>query len=146
VAIPEFTVHGELPPALHPATLTEVIERFGSGSKSRETAAKDLLRIVELARSTGQLDRVIVFGSFVTSKTDPNDVDVILIMKDEFRLESCPAPAARLFDHAEAQARHGASVFWIRPSLLIHDTLEQFIARWQLTREGRLRGIVEVIE
>ena len=38
----------------------------------------------------------------------------------------------------------GASVFWIRPALLVLETLEEFIAHWQITRDQTRRGIVEV--
>lgn len=89
---------------------------------------------------------MIVFGSFVTSKLEPNDVDVILVMRDEFRVESCPQQAKLLFDHATAEDELGASVFWIRPGLLIADTLDKFIQRWQLKRDGGQRGLVEVME
>ena len=44
-----------------------------------------------------------------------------------------------------AQARFGASVFWMRPGLLIGETLEQFIDYWQIKRDGGQRGIVDVI-
>lgn len=60
-------------------------------------------------------------------------------------LEDCPIEARVLFDHAVAQARYGASVFWIRPGLLIGEDVEEFIAYWQLKRDGSRRGIVEVV-
>jgi len=50
-----------------------------------------------------------------------------------------------LFDHAVAQARYGASIFWVRPELLIGESLEDFVAYWQIKRDGSRRGIVEVI-
>jgi len=49
------------------------------------------------------------------------------------------------FDHAVAQARFGASIFWMRPALLIGETVEQFIEYWQIKRGGGQRGIVDVI-
>jgi hypothetical protein len=101
---------------------------------------------VELARGTGQLQSLIVFGSFVTAKVRPNDVDVILVMNDNFRFEDCDEKKIVLFSHERAQQELGASIFWIRPSLLINDSLELFIARWQQKRDGGLRGIVEIIE
>ena len=36
------------------------------------------------------------------------------------------------------------SVFWVRPSLLFLETLEEFIAGWQVKRDQTRRGIVEV--
>jgi hypothetical protein len=97
-----------------------------------------------LARRTGHLVRFIVFGSYVTAKPDPNDVDVVLIMDDEFRLELCPPESRALFDHGAAQRELGASIFWMRPAMLLLETVDDFIAHWQRTRDGGLRGIVEV--
>jgi hypothetical protein len=91
------------------------------------------------------MQRFILFGSYITTKPDPNDVDVILVMEDTFRLETCPPATQGLFDHAVAQVRYGASIFWARPSLLISEDVETFIASWQRKRDGTRRGIVEVI-
>ena len=74
-----------------------------------------------------------------------NDVEVILVMDDEFRLEHCPIEARGLFDHATAQARYGASIFWVRPGLLLGETIEDFVSHWQIKRDGSKRGIVEVV-
>jgi len=51
-----------------------------------------------------------------------------------------------LFDHAIAQARYGASIFWARPSAILLEPLEEFIAAWQVKRDGSLRGILDVME
>ncbi len=66
-------------------------------------------------------------------------------MDDAFHLPECPVEARGLFDHAVAQARYGASVFWIRAGLLFNVGVEEFIGAWQLKRDGSTRGIVEVI-
>src|SRR5438876_600775 len=42
---------------------------------------------------------------------EPRDVDVVLIMSADFRVEACARESRTLFSHAEAQARYGASVF-----------------------------------
>ena len=102
------------------------------------------MHVVDLARRTGQLQRLVVFGSYITAKPEPNDVDLILVMTDSFRLEECLPESRGLFDHPVAQARYCASIFWIRPSLLIADTLEEFIAFWQVKRNGEKRGIIEI--
>jgi hypothetical protein len=52
----------------------------------------------------------------------------------------------KLFYHDEAEAEFGTSIFWSRPSMLVHDTLEEFIGYWQTKRDLGRRGIVEVIE
>jgi hypothetical protein len=81
----------------------------------------------------------------VTAEANPNDIDVVLVMDDTFRLEVCPIESRGLFDHAVAQARYGASIFWLRPGLLIGGSVDDFIAYWQIKRDGSKRGIVEVI-
>lgn len=95
MALPDFNEAGDLPPEVHRATLDEILERFGSGSARRTACARRLAHIFELARRTGSLRFLIVFGSFVTRKEEPNDVDVILIMDDAFQLEKCPTNRAR---------------------------------------------------
>lgn len=113
--------------------------------QKRQAVTDRLLRICELARATGKLERFIIFGSYITAKPEPNDVDVVLVMRD-FDCNSCDNEMRTLFQHDQAAAEFGASIFWIRPSLLILDTLEEFIAHWQIKRDGTRRGIVEVIE
>jgi len=66
-------------------------------------------------------------------------------MDDTFRLDQCPMESRALFDHAVCQARYGASVFWMRPGLLLGETVEQFILYWQVKRGGGQRGIIDVI-
>ena len=143
--LPDFDNNGDLPPGVHRAAWTDVMARFGEGSGQREVCTRRLAHLHERARRTGCLQRFIIFGSYVTAKTNPNDVDVILIMDDAFRLENCPMESRGLFDHAVAQARFGASIFWMRPALLIGETVEQFIVYWQIKRGGGQRGIVDVI-
>ena len=143
--LPDFNASGDLPSGVHRASWNEILRRFGGGGGQRDICTRHLIHVYELAKRTGCLSRLVIFGSYVTAKMEPNDVDIVLIMDDTFRLENCPIESRGLFDHAVAQARCGASVFWIRPALLIGETLEQFIAYWQTKRGGGQRGIVDVI-
>jgi hypothetical protein len=144
--LPPLDPLGDLPPGVHAARLAEVIARFGASEGLRGLCTRRLVHLIELARRTGHLKSCVVFGSYVTAKTDPNDVDVVLVMDDNFRLDHCPAESRALYDHALAQARFGASIFWIRPGMLLDETLEDFIEYWQITRSGAKRGIVNIIE
>jgi hypothetical protein len=114
------------------------------GRLSEEQVTDCLNRIYQLASATGHLDRLIVFGSYVSDVNDPNDVDVILVMRNEFRSEDCPTESAILFDHTRANDELGASIFWVRPDMLLGEPLERFLAFWQTKRDGRRRGIVEI--
>jgi hypothetical protein len=126
--------------------LTEITARFGTGSPKREAATAVLRRVHELVKNTGKLDRFVIFGSYVTAKMEPNDADVVFVMKNDFVLAACEGETRDLFDHQRAAQIFGASIFWVRPSMLILETVEEFIAHWQIKRDLSRRGIVEVIE
>jgi len=143
--LPEFNAAGDLPPGVYRTILEEVLRRFGAESGARGACTKRLAHIFDLARRTGYVRRFVIFGSYVTAKKEPNDVDVILVMDDDFHLEDCPIELRGLFDHAVAQARYGASIFWTRPGVLIGESVEEFIGYWQIKRGRERRGIVEVI-
>jgi hypothetical protein len=109
-------------------------------------AWQTLRHLRELASRTGKLSRLLVFGSFVTAKPSPEDVDVVLVMEQDFRFELVPREVRTLFSHAEAQARFGASVFWLREGMLTPALMDEFLAAWQTTRNGARRGIVEIVK
>lgn len=142
--LPGFNAFGDLPEGNHPASLAEVIARFGSGSVQRAAVTGRLQRIYQLAVGTNQLDRLVVFGSYVSDVNDPNDVDVILVMRNDFRSEACPIESSILFDHTRANDELKASIFWVRPDMLFGEPLKEFLAFWQTKRDGRRRGVVEI--
>ena len=143
MALPPITDAGDLPVGVHPATLREVVDRFAAGTARRRAVSLRLERIHRVASATGHLGRFIVFGSFVTDKPEPNDVDVFL-MEDSFDASQLTGEAALLFDHPAAQAHFGASVFWLR-RLAAWEGAQAAVEYWQVKRGGGQRGIVEVI-
>lgn len=73
-------------------------------SCGRPLQASTLRHLHALATRTGHLERFLIFGSFVTNKELPGDVDVVLVMADAFKLEEAPRESRTLFSHAEADA------------------------------------------
>lgn len=141
---PQYDSNGDLPIGVYQATLAQVIEHFGTDTLQRQIVARRLERIYALARSTGQMARFVVFGSFVTAKPEPNDIDIFLLMEDTFDSTQIIGDAAIIFDHAAAQNHEGASVFWIRRMAAMggeQATLEY----WQIKRDKTQRGIIEVV-
>jgi hypothetical protein len=121
-----------------------VLEHFGHGSVTRRVVAARLERIYRLVHATGDLRRFVVFGSFITEKADPNDVDVFLVMEDTFNVGQLTGAARLLFDHATAQANFGASVFWLRRLAALGGE-EGAITLWEVKRDGSRRGLVEIV-
>jgi predicted nucleotidyltransferase len=124
--------------------MAEVLLRFGSGTRQREAVSVRLQRIHELAGASGAVERLIIFGSYVTAKPEPNDIDLLLVLREDFQLDEADEAVRLLFDHARATEEYGASIFWLRPSMLVLETLEEFLAHWQIKRDRTRRGIVEV--
>jgi Family of unknown function (DUF6932) len=135
---------GDLPVGVYHASLSEVIEHFGSGTPQRRIVGRRLVRIFDLASSTGHLARFIVFGSFVTSKPEPNDVDIFMLMEDSFDVSQVTGAASVVFRQSTAQNWLGASIFWLRLFAAIGGE-QAAIEDWQFKRDGTRRGIVEVI-
>jgi len=142
--LPNFDSQGELPEGVHEATMDEIIMRFGSGTPQRQAVTTRLLRIYNLIKATGKLERLIIFGSYITTKPHPNDVDLVVVLADDFKLQACDEETRMLFEHTRATEEFGATIFWIRPAMLLLETLEEFIEHWQIKRDRTRRGIVEV--
>jgi predicted nucleotidyltransferase len=145
MSLPAANEYGDLPPGIHVAGWEEVRERFGLKPQARRRALAKLRLLYDLATRTGHLRRFLVFGSFVSGKTTPRDVDVALIMSADFRLEDAPRESQTLFSHADAEARYGASVFWIREGMLPVELVADFMETWQTTRDGGRRGLLEIV-
>lgn len=141
---PEFDSNGDLPVGIHQATLTQTLQHFGTGTAQRVRLGQRLERIYMLAHSTGKVARFIVFGSFVTAKSAPGDVDIFLLMEDSFDADRVSGEASLVFDLQKAQNVLGASVLWIRKQMIISNE-RGAIEDWQIKRDKSRRGIVEVI-
>lgn len=144
MALPPLTDAGELALGVHRASLREILDQFGVGSAQRKVLALRLDRIYRVAAATNHLARFVVFGSFLTNKPEPQDVDLFLVMQDTFDASRLAGDAHLLFDHAAAQAHFGASVFWVRHRAAWPDE-HAAVEFWQVKRGGGRRGVVEVI-
>src|SRR2546425_13367520 len=91
--IPGFTASGTLPPGIHDAEdWSEVVRRFG-GTPERNALLAKLRSGLDNLRDAG-CPWVLLDGSFVTSKPDPNDVDGCWEIEgtDLERLDPCFLP------------------------------------------------------
>jgi hypothetical protein len=103
-----------------------------------------LIHIYNLAHSTGHVARFIIYGSFVTAKPSPNDVDIFILMDDSFRPAKVKDEVAIIFDHMATHNYEGASVFWTTHTGALGGE-QSVLEDWQYKRDKTKRGIVEVI-
>ena len=132
--IPAFDDEGYLPPGIHLATVQEIGVRFGRESELRRVQMESLLWLVELARRAG-VQRIVVNGSFVTDKLEPNDVDCVLLVGAGFPRDEA----------AEAELLSGLP--FINMELVDQEAFEQFTEKTFATDRDLVRkGMIEVMQ
>ena len=142
--IPNFDQSGNLPIGIYQAALEAIRQRFGQASHRRVALTNQLHRVIDLARSTGHLRQVFIWGSYVTNKITPGDIDLLLVMSEDFDSDNIAPPVKSVFDASSAQNQFNASILWIteRTEQAIRDLILEQI---QTRRDQGRRGIVEVI-
>lgn len=73
---------GFLPPGVHDMTLEEVGRQYGSFSSTdkRPSLFKKLQQFADQAKAAGFVRFLIVNGSFISSKSNPGDIDLIVVV------------------------------------------------------------------
>ena len=81
--IPPLNANGLLPAGVHLTTLDEIRDRFGvfRGTDRRPALFARLLEFVSSMRRSDLFEALVVDGSFVTAKADPNDIDAIAVLR-----------------------------------------------------------------
>ena len=131
--IPNLDDRGYLPPGIHRATFEEVAERFGWQSEIRRVQIESLGWLVEAAKRAGA-ERLIINGSFVTDKLEPNDVDCLVLTRPGF-----PRTAA-----GEEELFSGLPFMQIQ--LVDRETFDIFAQKvFALDLDGNAKGLVEVM-
>jgi len=141
--IPHYNQDGNLPEGIHVASEEELLTEFSAGTARRKWLGDRLKELLVLAKSTGKLERFFVWGSFVSNKESPNDLDLLIIMDKDFELEKTPENCKIIFNHVGAKVRFHADVFWSKSSIG-EDTLRLWLDTYQMTKDFKRRGIVEV--
>lgn len=141
---PDLESDGYLPPGIHAASFHQVEECFGVGSEARERQAELLRLLIEAARSYPTIKRVLLWGSFVTDKPEPNDLDYSIVVSVGHPLTQVAPEHRRFFVPSDARRFYGADANY----LVIYDyPLERYIERMDFLchrRDKQPCGIVEI--
>jgi len=80
--LPSLNEHGDLPAGIYDCTLEEVRGRFGGfqGSDRRSKLWTSFVEFIGEAKTSGLFEELLLDGSFVTGKPDPNDIDIIMVV------------------------------------------------------------------
>ncbi len=110
MAIPLLDEHGFLPGGVHDCTLNELKARFGSFqiSDRRPQLFARLEAFLSEAKASRLVVSVVVDGSFVTAKPDPNDIDLILVVASNHSFAADLSPLEySVLSKRRVHRRHG---------------------------------------
>ena len=141
--IPEFTEQGFLPPGIHQATRDEFKERFARFQRSdrRLRLFEQLNQLLDQAVQAGIVKRMLIAGSFVTAKAEPNDFDCIVVLDPSIVGRSLRPFEYNLVSRKMARRLFGGDVM---PALDDSPALQQYLQFFQTARDGQVIGIVEI--
>jgi len=84
--LPEFNKYGNLPAGIYKSSISCIENKFGTSSVKRILLFNDFRKFLKmLSPFMKNIKRLILDGSFVTSKESPGDIDCIMIIENNFR-------------------------------------------------------------
>lgn len=139
--IPPFDEQGFLPIGLYDVSLREIRAVLGFTEKRRSLIG-GLERYVGLWEHSGFLRYVVIDGSFVTDKPDPNDIDVILAPKPGALVSSRFNDLLKTYceDDVFTMEAFGIEAF---PTASQED-LDRWIDFFSTNKQGRSRGLLRL--
>jgi hypothetical protein len=118
--IPSLNDAGLLPPGVYDCTLDELRQRFGvfQTTDRRPKLFDKLQQLVQEAWATGLVTEIVVDGSFVTAKPDPNDIDLILVLNKghDFSAELRP------FEYNVLSTRQARKIYGFDLLIAMHES------------------------
>jgi hypothetical protein len=144
--IPPLNEHGLLPSGIHLCSLEEIEVRFGrfQTSDRRPRLFVALREFIREVKSAGIGLALLINGSFVTAKSSPEDIDVILLVGEAHDFQSDLSPAEyNIFSAHRVRRRHQLDLLVAR---LGSDQLQRYLTLFQQVRlePDKTKGILRV--
>ena len=141
--IPDFAENDCLPEGIHSATVEELRERFSyfDVSDQRLVVYRGLQALLDEAGKSGIVRRVIVAGSFVTDKSEPNDFDAIVVLDPAMVNQTLRPREYNLVSRKMARRIYGGDVL---AAVDGSASLAKYLKFFQTNRAGDPVGVVEI--
>lgn len=92
-------------------TLDQLRADHGSGTERRVELYERFEQWLAVWQATGALRRLWVFGSFVSAKPGPGDIDILVQLASDFDLASAPEHLRPWLDHELCRTLHEMDLF-----------------------------------
>ena len=142
--IPPFDDTGDLPPGLHTATWDEFRARFCRFVQSdrRLMLCRQMEQLVDDARASGIVTKILVGGSMVRATAEPNDFDCTIVLHADIQYETLRPDQLQIADAGIARSRYLGDIFVAREG---QRTLSLYIDFFSRNRDGKIIGMIEMI-
>lgn len=144
--IPDTTADGILPEGVHDATVDEVAQRFGAFVRSdrRVSLVRKFREYMEEVRATRFVRAVILDGSFVTDTDEPNDIDMIVVLKGDHDFDAELRPFEyNVVSKRMVRKRFGFDLFAVPEGSAALSEWVEFFSRVR-DRPALTKGLVKV--
>ena len=102
------------------ASLDDLRIRFGTSTPRRQFLFRQLEIVIDQLLITRSVKQIYLFGSFVSGKASPNDVDLLVVMNAGFSTTQLGGKVLELFQHDVCRIRYHADLFWVtRPLAML---------------------------
>lgn len=142
--IPEFSENGCLPTGIHSTSVAELRERFSyfDVSDQRQRVYRGLQELLDEAGQSGIVRRIVVAGSFVTNKSEPNDFDAIVVLDPAVVNQTLRPREYNLVSRKMARRLYGGDVL---AAVDGSASLAKYLKFFQTNRAGEPVGVVEIM-
>jgi hypothetical protein len=144
--IPAFNEFGLLPEGVHDATLEETESRFGCFRESdrRPRLWAQFKEFFREAKTSGGALFILLNGSFVTARPDPNDIDLLLVLHagHDFHRDLSPSEY-NVLSAQRVKRRHRLDMLVAREN---SDQYRRYVRLFQQVRlePDQIKGIVRI--
>jgi len=142
MTIPAIGETGWLPKGHHEASWEEAIEHFGGAEGSpRRSVTRRLVWFRDRLRALGVRGRLLLDGSYVSTKEAPRDFDVVVVAPPDIDALRELSPELReLLDHGKAEEQ-GYTVFYAPSGSKVIDLI---CSAWDRCKNGAQKGVLEL--
>lgn len=125
------------------ASVEEIRTLFGLRTPRRQFLFQQLQTVIHRLRATKEVKQIYLFGSFVSGKESPNDIDLFVVMNGTFSTKNLSGKDLDVFQHDVCRILFHADVFWVTETVGA-DRIEDLLDVFSRNREGHAQPIVEV--
>ena len=137
--IPDFYDGYFLPDGDHDATWVDVQRRFGAGT-TRSRLCEHMSKLILLARGC-DFKEVYLFGSFISGKPDPGDIDLLWVYRAD-KYDSLSESCRELLNYATMKSRLGWDLWCCSDDPAV---VSDLLSGWRKNKtKDKARGIIRI--